>query len=116
MLSMPSVEGPDQGRLQENVYLGWMAFVLVLRLLLAIAVINALLMIFSPAIWHKTPWWFRSASGIPGDSFPRGCGALRVRMMGAILLLTVTALTYSILCRPQAKPSVYVVRIAPKPR
>jgi hypothetical protein len=87
------------------------SFVLLLRLLFAGIVINALLMILAPVLWHRTPWWFRALSGLPGDRYPDGRNARRIRLTGTVLLIIVTGLAYTILCRPQPKSSIYVVRL-----
>ena len=84
-----------------------------LRLVFAIVVINALLMLLTPTIWHRTPWWFRSLSGIPGDRSPHGRNALRIRITGSVLLVVSIVLVYSIVCRPQPRTTMHLVRIKP---
>jgi hypothetical protein len=84
-----------------------------LRLLFAMIVINALLMMLSPTAWHRTPWWFRSMSGIPGDRLAHGRSTLWIRLTGTVLLVISIGLVYSIVCRPQPKTSTYLVRTKP---
>jgi hypothetical protein len=80
--------------------------------LIAALLVNGLLMLAAPAVWHQTPWWFRSFSGIPTNRNPNG-GSFRIRMYGAALLLLTTVLLYCVLCQPRNTHGYRLVRVAP---
>jgi len=84
-----------------------------LLLIVAAVLINALLMITSPILWARTPWWLRSFAGIPGGQNGHGSSPTRIRLIGAALLVVTIALGYSVVCRPRPEPSLRLYRITP---
>ncbi|HKF48132.1 MAG TPA: hypothetical protein VKB38_12295 [Terracidiphilus sp.] len=96
-------------------FLAWTLFLSAARLLVAVIAINGLLMLASPAAWRRTPWWFRSFAGIPGDTRTPIRNGTRIRLIGAALLVVTIVLTYYVVCHYPPEPSVRIVRIPPPP-
>jgi len=92
--------------------LAWPLIVLLIRVLIAAVLINGLLMLAAPAVWHRTPWWFRSFSGIPPNRNPNS-GSLGIRMNGAALLLLTIVLLYCVLFQPRSTHPYRLVLVAP---
>jgi len=110
MLVNANPKGPEQ----TSVTLAWPIIVLFLRKLIAAILVNGLLILVSPVVWHRTPWWFRSVSGIPGNADPNR-GSIRIRINGAGLLLLTTVLLYGVLCQPHGSQRYRLYRVTPPP-
>jgi len=74
---------------------GWCIAVLVGLLM----TINAAFMLASPRTWFRLPGWLRAQGSLTEDKYASGCGAIQVRVTGAIILVAIAWVLYDMLLR-----------------
>jgi hypothetical protein len=80
--------------LDQMLHIGlWVAFAIVATIML----INAFYMLISPKAWFALPQWLRLQGVMTLERYGNRWGALRVRALGAIIIVTAIWITSELL-------------------
>ncbi|GAC1658617.1 MAG: hypothetical protein NVS9B15_20430 [Acidobacteriaceae bacterium] len=65
-------------------------------LVIPVLALNALFMLISPRAWFRLPHWLLAKGALTEKRYANGFGALQLQMAGAIILVTLAWIIYSL--------------------
>lgn len=75
----------------------WIAF----GVTVAVILVNALYMVASPRAWFSLPRWLGLQGALRADRYGSGWAGLRIRALGAIIVVTLAWIGYDLLFSQQ---------------
>jgi hypothetical protein len=64
-------------------------------IVIALLLLNGSVMLLSPVRWFSLQWWFKLGT-LTAERYSRGFGALRVRILGGIVILSILWMAYEL--------------------
>jgi hypothetical protein len=61
---------------------------------------NAAVMIISPSMWFRLPSWLRAQGTLTREKYSSGAGALRLRLLGVIVIASIAWVVRGFLAGP----------------
>ncbi len=66
----------------------------------ALLLINGFVMLVSPVRWFAMPSWLRTQGTLTPERHSRGFGAIELRILGALIILSISWVAYSLFLQP----------------
>ncbi len=74
----------------------WLTITRIIEIIvIALMLVNGSVMLISPSRWFSMRWWFK-LSAVTAERYSRGLGAVQVRILGGIVILSTLWMAYEL--------------------